>query len=298
MFARLLERSGRTVQRRAGLGATEVAFSAIRTGAIDVYPEYVGTGLVAILGDSVSAEMRADPRVAFARVASRSLSRFGVHWLPPLGFQNGYAIAVRRETATRLHLHTLSDLAASPVRLTAGFTADFIGRNDGWPGLQRAYGITLQGIRPLAPGIKYVAVDAREVDIIDGYATDGLLARYDFVTLEDDRHFFPPNEAAALASARLMADDPGAVAVLASLSGRLSESRMREWNKAIEVDRRAIPDVAREALMRVRRSFAWGSATAHEPRCRCAPSAMASGSSCLRGEARRCGSLANTCDWC
>ena len=251
MFAQLLERSGRTVQRRAGLGATEVAFSAIRTGAIDVYPEYVGTGLVAILGDSVSAEMRADSRVAFAHVASQSLSRFGVHWLPPLGFQNGYAIAVRRETATRLQLRTLSDLAASPARLTGGFTADFIGRNDGWPGLRRAYGITLQGIRPLAPAIKYVAVDARDVDIIDGYATDGLLARYDLVTLEDDRHFFPPYEAAALASARLMADDPGAVAVLASLSGRLSESRMREWNKAIEVDRRAIPDVAREALTRV-----------------------------------------------
>ena len=251
MFAQLLERSGRTVQRRAGLGATEVAFSAIRTGAIDVYPEYVGTGLVAILGDSVSAGMRADSRVAFAHVASQSLSRFGVHWLPPLGFQNGYAIAVRRETATRFHLRTLSDLAASPARLTGGFTADFIGRNDGWPGLQRAYGITLKAVRPLAPAIKYAAIDSRDVDIIDGYATDGLLARYDLVTLEDDRHFFPPYEAAALASARLMADDPAAVAVLASLSGRLSESRMREWNKAIEVDRRAIPDVAREALTRV-----------------------------------------------
>lgn len=248
MFAQLLERSGRTVQRRAGLGATEVAFSAIRSGAIDVYPEYVGTGLVAILGDSVSPEMRTDPRIAFAHVASRSLSRFGVHWLPPLGFQNGYAIAVRRETAARYKLRTLSDLAASPARLVAGFTSDFIGRGDGWPGLRSAYGITLKDIRPLAPAVKYEAVSTQAVDIIDGYATDGLLAKYDLVTLEDDRHFFPPYDAAALASARLVADDPGAVTVLASLSGRLSESRMRIWNRAIEVDGRPIPDVAREAL--------------------------------------------------
>ncbi|MDZ7631526.1 MAG: glycine betaine ABC transporter substrate-binding protein [Gemmatimonadaceae bacterium] len=248
MFAQLLERSGRTVQRRAGLGATEVAFSALRTGAIDVYPEYVGTGLVAILGDTVSAAMRADPRVAFAHVATHSLTRFGVHWLPPLGFQNGYAIAVRRETAVRYALRTLSDLATSPARLTAGFTSDFIGRGDGWPGLRTAYGLTLAGVRPLAPAVKYEAIAGRAVDIIDGYATDGLLAKHDLVTLEDDRRFFPPYEAAAITSARLMADDPGAVAVLTSLSGRLSEARMREWNRAIEVDGRPIPEVARQAL--------------------------------------------------
>ncbi len=251
MFAQLLERSGRTVQRRPGLGATEVAFSAIRTGAIDVYPEYVGTGLIAILGDSVSPEMRDDPRVAFAHVATRSLSRFGVHWLAPLGFQNGYAIAIRRETAAEFKLRTLSDLAASSARLTAGFTSDFIGRSDGWPGLRGAYGITLKDIRPLAPAVKYEAIATRAVDIIDGYSTDGLLAKYDLVTLTDDRHFFPPYEAAALVSARLMSDDPAAAAALSSLSGRLSEVRMRAWNRAIEVDRRPIPDVAREALSAV-----------------------------------------------
>ena len=248
MFAQLLERSGRTVQRRMGLGATEVAFTAIRTGAVDVYPEYVGTGLVAILSDTVTPALRADPRAAFAHVASRSLQRFGVHWLPPLGFQNGYAIAVRRGTAAKYRLRTLGDLAASPARLVAGFTADFIGRDDGWPGVRRTYGITLAAVRPLAPAIKYQAIAAGSVDIIDGYSTDGLLAKHDLVTLDDDRHFFPPYEAAALVSARLMTTDPGAAAVLASLSGRLSEARMREWNRAIEVDGRAIPEVARLAL--------------------------------------------------
>ncbi len=248
MFAQLLERSGRRVERKLGLGATDVAFQALRVDAVDVYPEYTGTGLIAILGDSVTAAMRADPRRAFAHVASMSLRRFGVTWLAPLGFQNGYAIAVRAETATRYQLRTLSDLAASKAPLVGGFTSDFIGRNDGWPGLQRAYGLQLKAVKPLAPAIKYEALAQRGVDIIDGYATDGLLAKYALVALEDDRRFFPPYDAAAVVSRRLVHDDPAALAVLTQLSGRITESDMRAWNRAIDVDAEPVPQVAARAL--------------------------------------------------
>ena len=113
MFAQVLEAPGIAVTRRPGLGATEIAFSALRSGAIDVYPEYTGTGLLAVLRDSVTDAMRRDPRLAFDRVAREFPPRFGVRWLPPLGFQNGYAIAVRRETAERLQLRTLSDVATA-----------------------------------------------------------------------------------------------------------------------------------------------------------------------------------------
>ena len=249
MFALLLERSGRHVERKLGLGATDVAFQALRSNAIDVYPEYTGTGLIAVLGDSVTAAMRADPRRAFAHVATASLHRFGVTWLPPLGFQNGYAIAVRQETALRWHLRTLSDLAKAPGALTGGFTADFIGRADGWPGVERAYGLRLKVIKPLAPAIKYEALSHGAVDIIDGYATDGLLAKYALVTLDDDRHFFPPYDAVAVVSPRLAQTDPHAIAVLTQLSGRLTEGDMRDWNRAIEVDAEPIPAVARRALI-------------------------------------------------
>ncbi len=249
MLAQLLERSGRRVERKLGLGATDVAFQALRNNAIDVYPEYTGTGLVAVLGDSVTAAMRADPRRAFAHVATASRQRFGVTWLPPLGFQNGYAIAVRQETAQRWHLRTLSDLAIAPGTLTGGFTSDFIGRNDGWPGVERAYGLRLKAIKPLAPAIKYEALSQGAVDIIDGYSTDGLLAKYALVTLEDDRHFFPPYDAVAVVSPRLSQADPDAIAILTQLSGRLTEADMRAWNRAIEVDAEPIPAVARRALM-------------------------------------------------
>lgn len=248
MFAQLLESAGVAVERRPGLGATEIAFSALRTSAIDVYPEYTGTGLVAILRDSVTEAMRRDPRVAFARVSSEFVSRYGVRWLPPLGFQNGYAIAVRRETATRLQLRTLSDAARAGVVLSGGFTSDFIGRSDGFAGLAKAYGLVLKTVRPLAPAVKYEALSTGSVDIIDGYSTDGLLAKYDLITLDDDRHFFPPYEAAALVSPRVVSDRPEVIAALSRLSGRLTEAMVRSWNRRVEVERESVDAVARDAL--------------------------------------------------
>ena len=248
MFAQLLEAHGIAVTRRPGLGATEVAFSALKQNEIDIYPEYTGTGLIAILHDSVADSLARDPRAVYKTVARDFMTRYGVRWLPPLGFQNTYAIAVRRATAERYHLRTLSDLAREGSHLTAGFTPDFIGRSDGLPGLARVYGIHLRNIRPLAPAVKYRALADGAVDVADGYSTDGLLARYDLVTLVDDRHFFPPYEAAALISPRLVRDRPDAVAVLTLLSGRLDEARMRQLNQRVEVAGEDVHQVAADAL--------------------------------------------------
>jgi osmoprotectant transport system permease protein len=252
MFAQLLEADGIAVERRPGLGATEIAFQALRTNAIDVYPEYTGTGLVAVLRDSADAAMREDPRRVFSRVADAFAAQYAVRWLPPLGFQNGYAIAIRRETAERLQLRTLSDLARNGASLRGGFTNDFIGRPDGFAGLSRAYGLSLASVRPLAPAVKYEALASSSVDVIDGYSTDGLLARFDLVTLADDRHFFPPYEAAALVSPRVAGTRPDVVATLTRLSGRLTEQDVRTWNRRLEVDGEAIADIARSALRQLR----------------------------------------------
>ncbi len=248
LFAQLLESRGIAVERRPGLGATEIAFSALRTNAIDVYPEYTGTGLVAVLHDSLTDSLSADPRRVFSHVARRFKDAYGVQWLPPLGFQNTYAIAVTRETALRFQLRTLSDLARESAKLTAGFTADFIGRPDGLAGLRRAYGLSPKAVRPLAPAVKYQALAAAAVDVVDGYSTDGLLARYDLVTLADDRHFFPPYEAAALVGPRLARARPDAVAALTLLSGRLDEATMRALNRRVEVDGESVQAVAASEL--------------------------------------------------
>ena len=249
LFAQLLEARGIAVERRPGLGATEVAFGAIRSGAVDVYPEYTGTGLLAILHDTLPDSLARDPRAVYAYVTRATADRFGARWLPPLGFENTYAIAVTRNTAARYHLRTLSDLAREAGHLTGGLTADFIGRSDGLAGLRRAYGLVPRAVKPLAPALKYQALAAGGVDFIDGYSTDGLLARYDLVVLEDDRRFFPPYQAAALVGARLARERPDAVAVLALLSSRLDERTMRAANRRVEVDGVEVRVAARDLLV-------------------------------------------------
>jgi osmoprotectant transport system permease protein len=248
MFAQILESRGIRVIRKPGLGATEVAFAALRQNAIDVYPEYTGTGLVAILHDSLTGQSSRDPRAVFAYVSRQFAERYGVRWLPPLGFENTYAIAIRRETSDRYHIRTLTDLARESAHLSAGFTADFIGRPDGLAGLEKAYGIRPRVVRPLAPALKYQALAAGAVDVIDGYSTDGLLARYSLMVLEDDRKFFPPYQAAALVSPRIARDRPDAVAALSLLSGQLDEPTMRRLNRRVEVDRESVASVAAGAL--------------------------------------------------
>lgn len=244
MFAQLLEARGLPVDRRPGLGATDVAFRALRTGAIDVYPEYTGTGLVAILGE----EPLASAQATFARVSKEFAARFGTRWLPPLGFENTYAIAIRKATADSLRLSTISDLSRAAGSLRAGLTPDFIGRRDGLPGLDSAYRLRFRDVRSLVPAVKYQALAAGQVDVIDGYSTDGLIARYHLVVLTDDRHFFPSYEAAPLVSANLSADNPRAIAALTELSGRIDVEMMRALNARVEVNGESASLVARDAL--------------------------------------------------
>jgi osmoprotectant transport system permease protein len=248
MFAQLLEARGLTVERRPGLGATEIAFGALRTGAIDVYPEYTGTGLVAILG----AAPPSDAGAAFRAVSEPFRERWGIRWLPPLGFENTYAIAVRPETADSLGLQTLSDLARVGDALVAGLSPDFIGRADGMAGLEGAYGLDFLAIRPLLQAVKYEALAQGEVDVIDGYATDGGIARYGLTVLEDDLGFFPPYDAAALVGSSLWQNRPEAVAALVELSGRVDVETMRALNRQVEIDGVPVARVAAAALRDLR----------------------------------------------
>jgi len=243
MFAQLLEARGFEVDRRPGLGATEIAFQALRNDEIDVYPEYTGTGLVAILGEAP----RSDARAVFSFVARAFREQWGIRWLPPLGFENTYAIAVRRNTADSLGLRTLSDLARVSNRLIAGFTPDFIGRDDGLPGLREAYELDFRDVRSLLQAVKYQALAEGAVDVIDGYSTDGFIARYDLVVLEDDRGFFPAYEAAPLVS-NALTSRPAAIATLGELAGRLDEATMRHLNQRVEVGGESVAAVAASAL--------------------------------------------------
>ena len=249
MFAQVLERHGIAVERLPGLGSTEIIFQAVRAGSVDVYPEYTGTGLIAILQDTLPDEALADPRRVFAHVADAFAARYGARWLPPLGFENTFALAVRADTAREHRLRTLTDLARESAKLRAGFTPDFIQRPDGLLGLTRAYGESIRprSVKPLLPALKYQALTEGAVDVIDGFSTDGLLARYNLIVLEDDRRFFPPYQAAALLGPRAAAR-ADVVSALTLLSGTLGEGTMRALNRRVEVDREDVRQVAAAAL--------------------------------------------------
>lgn len=249
MFAQLLEADGIAVDRKPAMGATEILFGALQAGSVDVYPEYTGTGLLAILHDTLPPAELANAGRVFAHVNREFDARWNMRWLPPLGFQNTFALAVRQETAEQYHLRNLSDLAKVSARLTAGFTPDFIERADGLPGLYGAYGpgFRLRDVKPLLPALKYQALASGSVDVVDGFSTDGLLARYGLVVLDDDRHFFPPYEAAALLGPRV-ARRADVIAALVPLSGRIDEAMMRALNRRVEVDREDARAVAASAL--------------------------------------------------
>ncbi len=244
LFAQLLEARGHRVVRRLGLGGTDIIFPALQQGAIDVYPEYTGAGLLVILNGTPEP----DASRVFDIVSRQFRARFDVSWLPPLGFENTYAMSVRTETAERLGLRTLSDFARVSRELRAGFTADFIGRQDGLPGLSAAYGLAPRSVNALSPAVKYQALMSGSVDVIDAYSTDGLLARYPITVLQDDRHFFPPYDAAALVRGAIAREQPSAIAALTELSGRIDVLRMRRWNERLEVNGQEIGRVAHDAL--------------------------------------------------
>lgn len=244
LFAQIMEARGITVTRRPGLGGTEILFPALVRGDIDVYPEYTGSGLRVILKQDV----RKTPAEVFDVVSRAFASDYDLRWLPPLGFENTYAMSVRTEMAERLGLRTLSDAARVSGTLRAGFTADFIGLVDGLPALREAYGLAPREVNALAPAVKYQALASGAVDIIDAYSTDGLLARYPLTVLEDDRRVFPPYDAAALVRGAVARERPAAIAALTELSGRLDVRLMRRLNERVEVDGEPVARVAAETL--------------------------------------------------
>jgi osmoprotectant transport system permease protein len=219
---------------RPGLGNTGILHAALRSGSIDAYPEYSGTIAKEIL------KLPGDPGIG---ELNRALAPLGLAASVPLGFNNGYAIGMREETASRLGVRSLSDLARQPsVRL--GLSHEFLARPDGWPGLARAYGLGKLSIAALDHGIAYEALEAGRIEAMDLYTTDAKIERYSIRTLEDDRHFFPRYDALLLHRADAPARFPAQWKALASLQGRIDEKTMMRMNAAAELEGRSFADAA------------------------------------------------------
>jgi len=245
IFAQLIEsRTDLQVERRLGLAGTQVCFEALRTGAIDLYPEYTGTGLVSILQQNPTG----DSRTALATVRSEFLSRWNLWWLGPLGFENSYALAVARPEISGTQVRTISDLTTVASSLRAGLGYEFINRPDGLPGLEQEYGLSFQTVKAMQQSLKYQAAAAGEIDVLDVYTTDGRLSVYDFVVLNDDQHFFPPYEAATLIRGTTLKQYPELGSILGLLSNAFDANTMRRLNYRLQEGHESIKVVAHDAL--------------------------------------------------
>lgn len=233
------------VVRRFYLAGSYICQQALLAGRIDAYVEYTGTALTAILHDPVEG----DSGDVLRRVQTDYRRRFGLEVMPPLGFNNTFAIVVRGEDARRLNLKTISDAVPYARNWRAGFGYEFMERPDGYAGLARAYGLEFSAPpRILDLGLLYRALLEKQVDLVAGNSTDGLLAARDLVILEDNKHYFPPYEAVPILRQDTVERHPEVEAAIAELAGKISDSQMQKMNYAVDAEHRDISDVARDFL--------------------------------------------------
>jgi osmoprotectant transport system substrate-binding protein len=238
-------RTGLPVERRLHLGGSFVCHQAITTGAIDAYVEYTGTAFTAILKQIPIS----DPDSVLRFVDAEYGRQFQLRWTAPFGFNNTFAILVRHADAARYHLATISDLARLAPRWKAGFGYEFLERADGFPGLANMYGLRFsQPPTAMDLGLTTRALADGNVDVIAGNSTDGQIAALDLVQLTDDRHYFPPYQAAPVIRADVLERYPQVAAALEELGGKISDAEMRRLNALADVEHRDIADIAREWL--------------------------------------------------
>jgi osmoprotectant transport system substrate-binding protein len=239
---------GRThlrVERRFYLAGSFICQQAMLAGRIDTYVEYTGTALTAILKDPIQS----DPSGVFEEVKDEYQRRFKFAVFRSLGFNNTFAMVVRGEDARRLHISTLSEAVPFASQWHAGFGYEFMERPDGYPGMAKAYGLHFAGTpRILDLGLLYRALLDKQVDVVAGNSTDGLLAARDLVILQDDKHFFPPYEAVPIAREEMLSRYPEVRDALSELAGKISDAEMQKMNYAVAGQGRDVSDVAREFL--------------------------------------------------
>jgi osmoprotectant transport system substrate-binding protein len=246
LFAQIIEaRTHLPVERRFYLAGTFICQQAILSGRIDVYPEYTGTALTAVLKETPSS----DKLDVYRRVQQGYETRFGLSVGPPLGFDDTFAMVIRGEDARRLNVKTLSQAAAFTPKWRAGFGYEFMERPDGYKGLVASYGLRFaEAPRIMDLGLITRALKEHQVDIIAGNNTDGLIPALDFFVLEDNHHYFPPYEAVAIMRGEMLKNHPEVGAALGELAGAISDGDMRRLNYAVDGQHRDATEVVREFL--------------------------------------------------
>lgn len=244
IIAQRLESAGCSVDRKLDLGGTLVCDKAIVSGDLDVYPEYSGTALTAILKQPITTHPSAVEGVVRGGYVKRDLV-----WGPPLGFNNTFAMIVRKQDAETRGLRAISDLRNVAGEFRPGFGYEFVERPDGWNGLLRAYNMKFaQPPKTMDLGLTYKALAAGQIDLIAGNSTDGVIDALGLVVLVDDLRYFPPYDAAVVYRKDIDRKCRNASRTLMSLGDAIGESEMRRLNHEVDVGKRAVAEVVREYL--------------------------------------------------
>lgn len=234
IVASLLESKGFEVERKFGLGGTLVCYEALLASEIDVYIEYTGTVQQAILKGSKSGSTLDEMNELLGEEISL---------LPPLGFNNTYAIAIDKDLAADLSIKTISDLGRFPL-LKAGFSLEFLNREDGWPNLAKTYGLS-QNVVGIEHGLAYRAIKNGSIKITDAYSTDGDLKKFELIILDDDKKFFPDYLAVPIIRNDISAE---AIEILSQLRGKIDDETMRSMNAKAVIERLSFDMIARDFL--------------------------------------------------
>jgi len=235
------------VERRFFLAGTYICQQAILAGRIDLYPEYTGTGVTAILKEKPEGGAQA----VFNRMKTEYARRFNLTVGPSFGFNNSFAIEIRGEDARRLGLKTISQAAAYTPKWRPGFGYEFMERPDGYKGLVATYGLRFaEAPRIMDLGLLARALTSKQIDLAAGNTTDGLIQQFDLFVLADDRHYFPPYEAVPVIRDEIIAHHPEVKAALDQLAGKISDEEMRQLNYSVEGQHRDVTVVVRNFLQK------------------------------------------------
>jgi osmoprotectant transport system substrate-binding protein len=245
MYAQVLEDSGFTVERKLGLAGTPVAQAALESGEIDLYPEYTGTGLLTVLKE----EVRSDPKEVYDIVAAGYLEQFDLVWLDAAPMNNTQALAVRRADY-EAGLQTISDMVAQAGDLVMVGPAEFPEREDGLPGIAANYGdFELADYKAVDKGLRYQAIQDGQADIVVAFGTDGEIAAFDLVVLQDDKGMFPPYQVTPVIRKEVLDQNPEIEEKLNAISALLSGEVMQGLNYEVTGNGREAADVANEWLI-------------------------------------------------
>jgi osmoprotectant transport system substrate-binding protein len=243
LYAQAMEAAGIKVERKINLGGTLIAHKALEESQIDFYPEYTGTMLLVVLKQPTMSDRKA----VYDKVKTAYAAN-GLTLLNEAPVNNTYNMVVRPETAAQYHLETLSDLAKVANQLKLGAGPEFRDREDGLPGLKAKYGIVFKEDVQMAIGLRYQAIANKQIDVVNGYSTDGMISALKLKRLKDDRNLWPPYYVVPVVRTEALAANPRMADVLNRVSATLDESVMAEMNYKVDGEKMEARDVAHDFL--------------------------------------------------